>query len=393
MDDAREIIFITDFEKAIKSYLSKEKNTKIRQRIEPHLNKMKRNVVEKYRGRFTLSPKKKQILSDFIKERIRSENSIHSPQETVDFIYNFRAHKDLKFILHDWDSSRGIYNHSMFIERCLDEFINLLEEKENQEMPFKNLRYDFLTKMFQFLFEENIQNGYGFERIKIGYSSFELEEWCKSNLGKHPRKFPLPENKKYYKSDGREHQYDYFINLIEKFRNEIRIVEENNYFLKFLRKRIRASELNKEFEIHLDKDALSGIDFLIDVDKLAAGLKAIFDPIRKRESSQANKIDFTCIQHSEYIDFSIHHVDSINTRTPLELLHEVKSGDFETAYSNFFSNCDWSIETLDKHKKPFKINILSPKKKYLDLTEDDISYKTLITNGFKHTLRFYKPSK
>ena len=394
MDDAREIAFIIDFEKAIKSYLSKEKNAKIRQRIEPHLGKMKRKVVSKYRDRFTLFPKKKQLLLKYLLKRKELKKSVHSPQETVDFICNFRAHKDLKFILHEWDANRGNFNHSKFIELLLDEFIILLKEKENQKTPFENLRYDLIIKIFQFLFEENIQKGYGFEGIKIGFSSQELEEWCKLNPKKHPQNFPLPENKKNYTSEGKDIQYDFFIDLIEKFRKEIRIVEENNYFLTFIDKRIKISQLDKEFDdIQLDEDALLGIDFLIDVDKLASGLKAIFNPIRKRGKSQANKINITCVKNHEYIDFSIHHIDSINTRTPIEFLNEVKSGDFKIAYSNFFSNCDWSIETLDEHKKPFKINFLSPGSKFLDLTKDAISYNSDITNGFKHTLRFYKPSK
>ena len=393
MDDAREIAFIIDFENAIKNYLSKEKNAKIRQRIEPHLDKMRRKVVSKYRDRFTLFPKKKQLLLNYFLKRKKLKNSIHTPQETVDFIYNFRAHKDLKFILHKWEPNRGNFNHSEFIDLCLEGFINILKEKENQEIPFENLRYDLLIKIFQFLFEENIQKGYGFERIKIGYSSQEIEEWCKSNPNKHLQNFPLPENKKSYTSEGKDIQFDFFKDLIEKFRKEIRIVEENNYFLTFIDEMIRISQLNKEFDIHLDIDALSGIDFLIDVDKLASGLKAIFDPLRMRKKSQANKINITCFKNHQYLDFSIHHIGSINTRTPIELLNEVKTGDFNTAYSNFFSNCDWSIETLDEHKKPFKINILSPGRKFLDLTKDAINYNSDITNGFKHTLRFYKPSE
>lgn len=304
---------------------------------------------------------------------------LHDPESLVIILKKFTTNNTaLKYSTHTWDGGK---DNEVF--DSLEEFILKARQEYNQfSKKLKSLSSRLDAKIATFLFAKdfaNIKRGWGMFNIRFGWNSEELHKFLKDDPRNIPENFVLPDNYKMgIKRYGKSLAVTNFKNVIDIFKNEIEIRDENNIL--------------EEMVISLHKKYLNGFDikdisnlnnknFYTDVDYIYKALELIFQNIQKRP--QYPNIIYKGYDEQEYFCLKITHCESnAKGKSYKDSKFMLKEGDFGTI-SNYLKNlCDWSIESLflEGH---YRINFLSAEKKS--------AYENISSSeGFSYILKFYK---
>lgn len=300
---------------------------------------------------------------------------IHSPRELVTLLKNFSINDSaLKYTTHSWDAGRdaGIFKDiTDFLSKAREEYSSF---SSHLILLSKNLN----GKIYNFLFNNEIsKKGWGLNRIKFGWSSPEIIEACNHNPDIKPEDIILPEN---YQIQIAGITIQKFKQVIEVFKNEIEIRDENSALLNLILQK------HDKYLISFSDPLISNLEnktFYTDVQWLSKALDLIFEGIQKYP--QHPVIEYIVTQSdNDRIVLNILHKDSY--KQGLSIYDDkltLKRGDFSTIKDKLTNLCDWSIES--KFDEGFyRINYL--------VSEPDTPSHEMIESaeGFKHILTFYK---
>ena len=299
----------------------------------------------------------------------------HNPIEFVLLLKKFSINDSaLKYTTHSWDAGRdaGIFsNFQDFLDKARQEYSGF-------SFKMNSLSKNLNAKIYGFLLNPDInKNGWGINRIKFGWSSPEILNECNLNQDIVPEDIILPE---VYQSQISGKTIQKFKHVIDVFKNEIEIRDENATLLKLILKR------HDKYLISFDNPIVSNLEnksFYTDVQWFSKALDLIFEGIQKWPQHPSVKYSVT-ESNGDRIVLEILHVGSFKKGFSIydEKLN-LKKGDFSTIKDLFKNLCDWSIESQFSEGF-YRIN-------YLTSSIDILPYEKLqSTEGFKHILTFYK---
>ncbi len=300
---------------------------------------------------------------------------IHSPRELVTLLKNFSINDSaLKYTTHSWDAGRdaGIFKDiTDFLSKAKEEYSSF---SSHLILLSKNLN----GKIYNFLFNNEIsKKGWGLNRIKFGWSSPEIIEACNYNPDIKPEDIILPEN---YQIQIAGITIQKFKQVIEVFKNEIEIRDENSALLNLILQK------HDKYLISFSDPLIKNLEnktFYTDVQWLSKALDLIFEGIQKYP--QHPVIEYIVTQSdNDRIVLNILHKDSY--KQGLSIYDDkltLKRGDFSTIKDKLTNLCDWSIES-QFDEGFYRINYL--------VSEPDTPSHEMIESaeGFKHILTFYK---
>jgi len=300
---------------------------------------------------------------------------VHNPSRLVALLKNFSINdRALKYTTHNWDAGR---DSAIFSN--LPDFLERARKQYNAfSFELNTLSSNLNAKIFSFILNPEVgTTGWGAHRIKFGWSSQELSEATSNDLNLNPEDVILPE--KYQKRvDGNTIQK--FIHVIDLFKNEIEIRDENSALRNLLLQ--KHSEHLISFADPITNN-LENKTFYTDVQWFGKALDIIFLNIQSR--SQFNHVKYTVKDsHQGKLVLEILHVGSFNQGMSKDdeklSLTKGSFGDMGTYLRNL---CDWSIESIFA-EGPFRLNYL--------ISEEGTPPQEIIASpeGFKHILTFYK---
>ncbi|WP_051349489.1 reverse transcriptase domain-containing protein [Chryseobacterium gregarium] len=302
---------------------------------------------------------------------------IHQPQKLVAILKKFTTNNTaLKYSTHTWDGGKDT-----------EIFANIEDFLIMAEREYKTISYDLSilskplnAKIWTFLFSDNFsKNGWGMFNVRFGWNSMELHKYLNGNPNNKPESYILPEEfQQNIKKYGKSFLIQSFKNVIDLFKNEIEIRDENST-LEDIVISLHKTYLNG-FNI-LKIENLANKNFYTDVDYLYKALELVFHNIQKRP--QYPNVGYIGYDFEDYFCLEIMHFESnAKGKSFKDSKFTLKEGDFGTI-SNYLKNlCDWSIESSFS-EGTYQVNFLSSK---------NISpYKLKSSSeGFKYIFKFYK---
>ncbi len=304
---------------------------------------------------------------------------IHRPKELVQLLRRFSINDSaLKYSTHSWDAGRDV---DMF--KDLGHFLAKVKQEYGEfSMKLSNLKYPLNGKIFGFLLNEEVEkSGWGDKdpkkRIYFGWSSPELREACITDTSLNPEDFILPDKYQIIRG-GKTIQR--FKHVIDVFKNEIEIRDENSALLNLLLGKHR----NRLYSF--PDPAIENLEnktFYTDVSTLSKALDLIFDNIQKRPHHAKVGYSVRNKDNESYV-LEITQYDSFNTGKSInDERFRLEKGDFGDIANQLTNLCDWSIESLFEEGS-YRINLLVsdpmvPHHEKLDKVD-----------GFKYLLTFYK---
>jgi hypothetical protein len=170
-----------------------------------------------------------------------------------------------------------------------------------------------------------------------------------------------------------------FQQVIEIFKNEIEIRDENSALLQIILENHDKHLPN--FQI-IGSSNLENKNFYTDVDYFKKALNLVFENIKKRDTF--NKVSYILKEDLKTFTLEIIHHDSYaKGRSIKDIKLSLKYGDMGIIKTWLTNLCDWSIESEFMEGK-FRINYLvSDKSTQPYIAIDD-------TLGFKYIFNFYK---
>lgn len=298
----------------------------------------------------------------------------HMPRQTAAFLKEFASNESLKFATHDYDE------HSPFV------YMDWLQKSKSAwdglNKKYPDVPYQTSAKLYTFLFQKNMNDGWGYDKIKFGWSYPEVEEWCTAHPGEFPASLELPLA---VTNDLKERNIDpipNMENLCKRMAHEIRFRGSEGGFLeRFLRKKCRELGLTKTHSLHFE-ESLRTLDFYVDIERFSAALKQLLHPVKERPNHK--QLYFKGRDLDNCVQLIIHHEGSVVTRTSTDskVAVDTLSGNLKNAWNNLRGHCNWSMEaTFDDGKK--RIHYLPD-----DLVTEDANETE---GGVLHTLTFIKP--
>lgn len=305
--------------------------------------------------------------------KYRTKLNVHKPNELVKILSSFSRNNILKYTTHSWDftDDEDKKDYTTFMKNVKMEW-DILDKKLTPIAP------KLSAKIYNFLLEKELgidDKRWGIYNIKIGWSSHVIEKW--SNDGKSPFNYIL-ENKNRLIVDNKS--IDRFSDIIDLFKNEIEIRNEENQLKKLFRN-IKKNNLSNEFSLKLIN--LENLSFYTDVQWLTKGIRIIFEEIKRRNKNKEIEIEAFNYSEKNFIEINIIHKNSLPNRTVNEMKNQILGGGFQDIREAFLSLCDWRVEAKFEDGN-YSISYLS--------TSSDIEIKKLDIEplGFTHILRFYK---
>ncbi|PWN59764.1 reverse transcriptase domain-containing protein [Chryseobacterium viscerum] len=337
------------------------------------LNSSEKKVLQEQSERIILS----KILPTTENDKVYILPIIHTPKEVVKILNKFTLNNSaLKYSTHNWDSGQNediFKDLADFIKKARSEFYPASEQ-------LKMLKKELHAKIFSFLFNEKVaEKGWGIHRIKFGWSSPELLKEMENNIIK-PENCILPKNAQFIlKTNTGNQTIQKFKQVIDIFKNEIEIRDENSILLNLLLEK-HDMHLNG-FEIKEAKD-LENTNFFTDVDYFSKALTLVFENIQKRPEHKI--VSYVIKEKSDsYILEIMHHNSTAKGKSYKDKKLSLQSGDFGTIKMHLLNLCEWSVESEFK-EGPTRIN-------FLHSNEDTLPYEKIDdVKGFKHVFKFYK---
>lgn len=306
----------------------------------------------------------------------------HEPRYTVELLKYFTANdKDLKYSTHSWEEGR--YNsYEDYISKIKFEWKQISEKLENQSVRLH-------AKISNFLFnkelgQKNIKgyyNAWGEKLLKFGWSSKELKTHM-SVQGNSPFSCPIPEHIRLL---DKKHDFIYFKQYADVFKNEIEFREDSNNFKKMILD-LWELELSYDFDIE-GINNLIGFSFFSDVINVKNTIRILFRDLFKTKP-EFNKI--TIEKHSNFKNggyhlFKITQKNSFVTREINDPKLTNPTGNLYSIIKNLKNLADYSIISKFADGKIYRITYLSSDKvnHIEDVTKKENVY------GFTHEFKFY----
>lgn len=317
-----------------------------------------------------VSPDEKQKIKATPKLTKESYPIYHTPQVLVNLLSKFSDNNNpLKYVTHSWE--RGNFE-------SYEDFMEKIESSYKKiSYQLNNLSSDLHGKIRNFLFNENIsEKTWGYGRNRLGWSSPEIIEWCKSNPNSSPLDFPIPSHLKKTLNGKR---YNTFREVVNTFKKEIEIREEGNHLETVIGE---VAEKNKKgFDTKFI--GLKQKTFYTDVQWLKYSIDKMFQEISKRYQHQSVIVEAT--NKIEFLELKIIHKGSFSDGISIEVKDKLnrESGDFGDIRMRLKNLCDWSIETRFEEGY-YRLNYLN--------SDKNASFEEKIESceGFTHILKFYK---
>lgn len=302
---------------------------------------------------------------------------IHTPKELVSILKKFSSNNTaLKYSTHTWDGGK---DNEVF--DSIEDFLI------KAEMEYKLISYELSilskwlhAKIWTFLFSTDFsKKGWGMFNVRFGWSSIELKDFLNANPYNRPENYILPEKyQQGIKRYGRNFIINNFKNVIDLFKNEIEIRDENS-ILEDIIISLHKTHLNG---FNIDKlENLSNKNFYTDVDYLYKALELVFHNIQKRP--QYPKVGYYGYDFEDYFCLEIIHYESnAKGKSFKDSKFKLKEGDFGTISVYLRNLCDWSIES-GFLEGDYRINFLA--------SESIMPYQKIdFSEGFKYIFKFYK---
>ncbi|HEX8378785.1 MAG TPA: reverse transcriptase family protein [Pedobacter sp.] len=308
-------------------------------------------------------------------ELFRSANIpiMHHPKELVSLLSSFSQHSVLKYVTHSWE--QGAFDG---YEHFITKLPHAWGEMKNKIYP---LSPNLWAKIKAFIVAENVRaEGWGHPnpkmRVRYGWRSPQLQDWCFKNPEKSPFYFPIPEED-VVTIDGIK--INYFYNVTEVFKRQIEIREENNHLYNLF------LELRKDilgYDFKLEQVNTKGQTFYTDVQWFRSALEKIFESIRSRPNFPNIKISVVSTDND--IEIKIVHIGSSCSRDVKHpRITSPVSGDFNSILNELKNLCDWSIESKFADGKYYRVNYLTSEESTQAILSTDYC------DGFTHILKFY----
>ncbi|WP_462266481.1 reverse transcriptase family protein [Mucilaginibacter sp.] len=387
-DKAQPIIL--GFYLADKGYI-KNPNANIRMVIMGKLNYLRmikgpedavfRRLSDKFEYLSAIQPKEvkvkvpKPVTAQKSIKQVNFKSVVHDPRRLVTLLKNFSINdRALKYTTHNWDSGRDA--------AIFSNLSDFLESADKQYKAFsyelKNLSRNLNAKIFSFILNPEVnETGWGAHRIKFGWSSPELLEATSNDPALNPEDFVLPDK---YQRRVEGNTIQKFIHVIDLFKNEIEIRDENSALRSLLLQK------HSEHLISFIDPTTSNLDnktFYTDVQWFGKALDIVFKNIQLR--SQFNHVSYIVKDKlADRLILEITHTGSYNrgmSKDDEKLgLSKGSFGDMRKYLENL---CDWSIESIFT-EGAYRLNYLisDPRKP----TQEQI----IAPDGFKHIFTFYK---
>lgn len=319
---------------------------------------------------------------------------LHKPKEMVDLLYNFsKSESFLKYTTHSWEAG---YIEKKF--KNYEDFISKLKQENKVINSIKKLKFSFGSKLGAFVYQENA-DGYAVKknkktdklyvwseaRLKYGWRTKELQEYCQINPTKDPSTFRLP-NPQIINGVS----LATFGQIMSVFKNEIEIREDISVFypkgnaLKSIFQDKKREHLTGAFDVRFNN--LEMQTFFTDVEAFKAALDKIFKQISGFESFKNVVVSAEQNEIEKTTTIIIEHIESKSTRSSIDMVNRIidGAGDIYEIYNCLKNLCDWSIEGYFADGK-YRINYL--------VSDQNIDTRIPLENvtGFTHYLKFYKP--
>jgi len=316
---------------------------------------------------------------DSKKQQLRKSKTVHNPQELVNLLSRFRKNGSaLKYSVHSWDLGLEYKDYKSFIKQLHTEYSEI-------SWDLKKLSENLQAKCYGFLKNKEIgKSGWGYDRIKAGWSSPELANWCYENPGRNPFECPLK-----FSNPDKDINFSNFGDVINHFKNEIEVREEGNQLRKLIIEELKRASLLSPLS-EFNRPILQNLEsktFYTDVQWFRSAIALIFKETKKRrdELEECKDITIEALEDNESVVLKIVHHNSFSEGSSIKVNNKLTSigGDFDSIKSKLMNLCDWSIE--NKFKEGFfRLNYLC--------SNSDIPFKEEIEGrvGFTHLLKFYK---
>lgn len=302
---------------------------------------------------------------------------VHQPKDLITILKKFSLNKTvLKYATHSWDGGK---DEEVF--KDFEDFLVKLRKEFKQINELKKLNKHLWAKILSFLLNKNVgRDGWGYHRIKFGWSSPELLHKMRENSSQKPENIIIPlESQFFLLTKNGTQLIQKFQQVIDIFKNEIEIRDENSaleeLILKYHDKHLEGFKI-------LNASNLKNKNFYTDVYYFEKALDLAFDNIRKR--STYKNVSYILNEDDDSFTLNIiHHESYAIGRSITDQKLSSKYGDMGLMKSWLTNLCDWSIESHFKEGK-YRIN-------YLVSDNTTSAYEILEEiEGFKHIFKFFK---
>lgn len=318
-----------------------------------------------------------------IKESASINNTcLHHPRKLVKLLYKFSENgSPLKYATHSWEMGQG---NGMYID--LEDFLIKLEKAWKEiSWELKELKSELSSKIYAFLLNPKVkEHGWGAHRIKFGWSSPDLVDEIKKQGLNDPSLIQLPDYaRQHIKLNSIPTTIQKFDQIIQIFKNEIEIRDEQNYFENLIIE-LHDQNLSQDFNLKDVRD-LKKANFYTDTDYLRKAIIKILGGIKKRTNHSDVSYILEDPKDSEYFVFKIiHHNSNSIDKSIYDSKFSLDRGDFGDIKNYLFNLCDWSIESKFS-EGDYRLNFLSSNENTKNHEKLDKE-----SEGFVHLLKFYK---
>jgi hypothetical protein len=315
------------------------------------------------------------------------------PSHLSSFLQAFNKNPILKTTCHEIDEEElasilkitgdTIYNYSNHYQSILNEY-NILENGYFVNGNLKALIRGYLTGLNYY---GKTIKGWSSNEIKINWNSEELIEWAKRNPGVPPNLDKILKKKLnnlgFRFNEINRLGINSFLNLVLYFKRLFHIREDNS--LKSIIQEINLEkEFNDKIEFEINDTSLRpNIEFFTDVDKLKQVYNSIILLILEVvevKKSKKPKIKLSLSEYEKSIVFSIHHQNTVFTKTAQNLVNRIGQKHINLINNQINGLCDLYIKGDFGNDEYAEINLWDGKERQIKKTE--------VIKGVEHKLVF-----
>jgi hypothetical protein len=315
------------------------------------------------------------------------------PSHLSNFLQAFNKNPILKTTCHEIDEEElanilkitgdKIYNYSNHYQAILNEY-NILESGYFVNGNLKALIRGYLTGLNYY---GKTIKGWSSNEIKINWNSEELIEWANSNPGVPPNLDKILKKKLnnlgFRFNEINRLGINSFLNLVLYFKRLFHIREDNS--LKSIIQEINfEKEFNNKIEFEINDTSLRpNIEFFTDVDKLKQVYNSIIllilEVVEAKKSNKP-KIRLSLIEYEKSIVFSIHHQNTVFSKTAQNLVNRIGQKHINLINNQINGLCDLYIKGDFGNGEYAEINLWDGKERQIKKSE--------VIKGVEHKLVF-----
>jgi hypothetical protein len=314
----------------------------------------------------------KECLKYFSTSEVYKQLTHHVPKDEFHYDTLIQAAKT------NWRESFGrhFFDLHHFTYNKLDDFVNTPFRDETNSQFYMGEKYGFWTYHYV---------------IPIGWSAIEVAEWCnkEKNRNVYPNQMPIPKEKQRPSKNNRRIKYDYFGEVIRRFKYDIeqRTDDRNQTFDLLLREALSRVDPNRDLKLMMDDLSLKPVLFYADLVQLKKALDKIFTWIINRKD-QSNQVKIVLNQYPDRYEVSIIHLKGIFTN-PIDAdkYNGTKAGDTGEIRKTLRSVCDWQVIYSTPDKRSYQFDYLLDG---CNINLPVIAQQVPFIDSIQHKLTFYR---